>query len=139
MAGDGQAHADTDGVLGAHEGFENLVADFGVEAVALTPDGRRAVSGGSDATLRVWDLDTGRLALVLEGHERAIHSIAITGDGQRAISGSEDNSVRVWDLQTGQCLTVLPVSGLEECAVLGDLVVVSSQGRLEAFQARPGL
>jgi WD40 repeat protein len=118
-------------VLQGHTGW--------VEAVAVAPDGRRAVSGGSDAMLRVWDLDTGRTALVLEGHERSIHSIAITGDGQRAVSGSEDNSVRVWDLQTGQCLMVLPVSGLEVSAVAGDLVVVSSQGRLEAFQARPGL
>ena len=30
-----------------------------VSAVAITPDGRRAVSGSEDRTLRVWDLQTG--------------------------------------------------------------------------------
>jgi WD40 repeat protein len=29
-----------------------------VEAVAITSDGRRAVSGSTDNTLRVWDLET---------------------------------------------------------------------------------
>ena len=31
----------------------------GVLAVAVTADGRRAVSGGHDGTVRVWDLESG--------------------------------------------------------------------------------
>jgi WD40 repeat protein len=30
-----------------------------VSAVAVTPDGRRAVSASEDQTLKVWDLDSG--------------------------------------------------------------------------------
>ena len=33
----------------------------GVRAVAVTPDGRRAVSGSDDRTLKVWDLEQGAL------------------------------------------------------------------------------
>ena len=39
-----------------------------VEAVAVTADGRRAVSGGYDVTVRVWDLEAGTLAHALTGH-----------------------------------------------------------------------
>ena len=39
-----------------------------VTCVACHPDGRRAISGGDDCTLRVWDLDTGVCERVLEGH-----------------------------------------------------------------------
>ena len=31
-----------------------------VSAVAITPDGRRAVSGSEDRTLRLWDLESGK-------------------------------------------------------------------------------
>ena len=35
--------------------------DGSVAAVAVSADGRRAVSGGDDGTVRVWDLETGRV------------------------------------------------------------------------------
>ena len=40
-----------------------------VLAVALTPDGKRAVSASDDRTLKIWELDSGRLLRTLEGHE----------------------------------------------------------------------
>jgi WD40 repeat protein len=72
-----------------------------VRAVAVTPDGRRAVSASDDRTLRVWDLATGRAEHVLRGHANWIYAVAVTPDGRRAVSGSWDNTLRVWDLQTG--------------------------------------
>ena len=39
-----------------------------VNGVAVTADGRRAVSASSDKTLKVWDLETGRELRTLEGH-----------------------------------------------------------------------
>jgi len=81
----------------------------GVNAVALTPDGRRAVSGSGDNTVRVWDLETGECLKTLEGHTQGVNAVALTPDGRRAVSGSGylDKTVRVWDLETGECLKVL--------------------------------
>ena len=73
-----------------------------VLAVAVTPDGRWAISASSDRTLKVWDLATGQEERTLAGHESLVRSVAVTADGRRAISASDDGTLIVWDLATGQ-------------------------------------
>ena len=73
-----------------------------VGAVALTADGKRAVSGSGDQTLRVWDLEGDQEPRVLEGHTGWVRAVALTADGKRAVSGSDDRTLRVWDLEGGQ-------------------------------------
>ena len=41
-------------------------------SVAITPDGKTALSGGDDNTLRLWDLATGRVIRRFTGHSRGI-------------------------------------------------------------------
>ncbi len=43
-----------------------------VRAAAVTADGRRALSGSDDRTLRLWDLVTGETLRILEGHTRPV-------------------------------------------------------------------
>jgi WD40 repeat protein len=50
--------------------------------VAVTPDGRRAVSASSDKTLKVWELESGRLLRTLEGHAGSVRAVAVTPDGR---------------------------------------------------------
>ena len=66
------------------EGHGNVV-----ESVSVTPDGRRAVSGSYDETLRVWDLESGACLRTLEGHSGEVQSVSVTPDGRRAVSGSK--------------------------------------------------
>jgi WD40 repeat protein len=72
-----------------------------VAAVAITPDGRRALSGSRDRTVRLWDTENGQELLTLTGHVDSVMSVAITADGNRGVSGSWDRTVRVWDLDGG--------------------------------------
>jgi WD40 repeat protein len=92
-----------------------------VKAVAMTPDGRRAVSGCIGRTLRAWDLEAGGELAVLRGHRGSVWDVGITPDGRYAVSASEDRTVRVWDLHTWECAAVftadLPV---KRCAVSRD-------------------
>jgi hypothetical protein len=78
-----------------------------VYGVAVTPDGKRAVSASRDKTLKVWDLDTGRALRTLEGHSASVSGVAVTPDGKRAVSASEDNTLKVWDLETGLALVII--------------------------------
>jgi len=78
-----------------------------VSSVSITPDGRRAISGSSDKTLRLWDLDCGECLRTLKGHTDTVESVSITPDGRRAVSGSLDKALRVWDLDNGECLRTL--------------------------------
>ena len=73
-----------------------------VKAVAIAPDGSRAVSGGDDSVIRVWNLRTGQLERELIGHTATIWRLAITPDGRYAISSSEDESLRIWNLADGR-------------------------------------
>ncbi len=76
-------------------------------AVAMTPDGRRLVSGSGDNMIRVWDVSTGTCLRRLKGHEERPAAVAISASGELAVSGGQDHTVRVWDLNTGVCLSVL--------------------------------
>jgi small GTP-binding protein len=79
----------------------------GVWSVAVTPDGKRAVSASTDHTLQVWDLITCRSVATLKGHEDAVRCVAVTPDGKRAVSASADHTLRIWDLTIGKSVTTL--------------------------------
>jgi WD40 repeat protein len=85
------------GLLRTLKGHSNSV-----NAVAVTADGKRAISGSSDNTLKVWDLTTGKEQFTLKGHSNSVNAVAVTADGKRAISGSSDNTLKVWNLTTGK-------------------------------------
>ena len=76
-------------------------------SLAVTQDGRHAVSGSDDGSVRLWDLTRGRTLATLTGHRRPVWAVAVTADGSRAVTGSSDKSVRVWDLDTGRELAIL--------------------------------
>ena len=93
-------------------------------AVAVSADGRTAVSGGDDGTVRVWDLAGTAAPRVLTGHDRWVRAVAVSADGRTAVSGGDDGTVRVWDLAGTAAPRVL--TG-HDGPVLG--VAVSADGR----------
>jgi len=88
-----------------------------VEGLAVTPDGRRAVSANRDNTLRIWDLENGACLHTLEGHSGLVSSVKVVFRGGCAVSGSWDKTLRVWDLDSGECLGVYATP--EEVTSLG--------------------
>ncbi len=97
------------------EGHANMVS-----AVAVLPDGRRALSGSRDKKLKLWDLATGALLRTLEGHAHSVTAVAVLPDGRRALSGAWDKNLKLWDLATGALLHTLAghTGGVAAVAVL---------------------
>jgi WD40 repeat protein/serine/threonine protein kinase len=75
-----------------------------VKSVALSVDGRWALSGSSDNALRLWDLASGQCLRTFVGHTEPVISVAISPNGRWGLSGSSDYTLRLWDLASGQCL-----------------------------------
>src|SRR5262249_26685104 len=72
----------------------------GVNVVNVDHAGARAVSGSSDGTVRLWDLQRGIELAVLEGHTGYVRGVALLPDGRRIVSCSNDGTVRLWDLES---------------------------------------
>jgi len=66
--------------------------------VALSADGRRALSGGGGRVLQLGDVDTGKELRRFEGHTETIWGVAFSPDDQQALSGSGDGALRWWRL-----------------------------------------
>ncbi|MGE5768413.1 MAG: c-type cytochrome [Bacteroidota bacterium] len=79
--------------LRGHGGF--------VKGIAVTPDGRSAVSASFDYSLILWDLESQRAVEVLDDHEGAVNAVALFDGGRRALSASDDGTVRLWSLADG--------------------------------------
>jgi hypothetical protein len=56
------------------------------------------LSGSSDATLKLWNTETGECLHTFEGHTEGVDSVSMSRDGRYALSGSYDNTVKLWEL-----------------------------------------
>jgi hypothetical protein len=82
-----------------------------VYAVAISPDGRKLVSGGGETALVLWDARAGKELRRLEGHGGRVWAVAFSPDGRRVASGSFDHSIRLWDLVSGRAVRQLSGHG----------------------------
>ncbi len=77
--------------------------DNSVFCLALSPDGQYLLSGGRDAHLRRWRLQTKQPPLAdiaLPAHNFTINELAFSPDGKRLVTASRDKTLKVWEAQS---------------------------------------
>ncbi|CAM9145717.1 unnamed protein product [Phaeothamnion confervicola] len=68
-----------------------------VTAVALHPKYTLLVSGGEDATMKVWDYESGEFERTLKGHTNAVQHVAFNAVGNMLASCSADLTIKLWE------------------------------------------
>lgn len=72
-----------------------------VLCVAFSPDGEYLASGGQEGSLKVWEVDTGRI-VYSKPHGGPVHSTSFSPDGKLLASASMDGKIKFWDMTTGE-------------------------------------
>jgi WD40 repeat protein/serine/threonine protein kinase len=110
-----------------------------VTSVALSRDGRRALSG-ADGMLKLWDVATGKEIRQFPAPAGEVRSLAFSPDGTKAISAHNDG-VWLWDVDNGQQIRRFFMNGVECCAFFADgrrVVAGASQGRIFTWYTEDG-
>lgn len=78
-------------------------------------------SGSEDATVKVWDFETGEFERTLKGHTNAVQAVAFNSAGTLLASASADLSIKLWDFSTDgdyECLKTLRGHDHNVCGVV---------------------
>lgn len=73
-------------------------------ALAMTADGRLAVSGGEDGRVVAWQPRDRRIVQLFTSPRDRVYYVAVSEDGQVALSGTADGVVAAWDIPSGRSL-----------------------------------
>lgn len=72
-----------------------------LHAVAISPDGKTALTGGDDRTARLWDLQSGEL-IYNWVHGNNVNLVAFDPQGEFALTAADNNHTHLWNLSSGQ-------------------------------------
>ncbi|MFQ3236907.1 MAG: WD40 repeat protein [Paraglaciecola sp.] len=56
------------------------------------------VTASDDKNARVWDVKSGKVVAILEGHKGEVYNAAFSPDGREVVTASGDKTARVWTI-----------------------------------------
>ena len=108
---------DTESMPGQKAGSPDL-GDW--RSVAWSTDGSHLAAGKADGSIYVFEIDSGKEPVVLEGHTAAVHALAFNPGFGQLVSGGLDGSLRLWNPEDS---AALPIVLRDHDAWIRDLVL----------------
>jgi WD40 repeat protein len=78
--------------------------DEPVLTIALSPNSKRVASGSKDGTVKLWDVETGKVIARWTEHRACVASVCWSPIDERVLSGSWDGTARVWNVESGETI-----------------------------------
>ena len=75
--------------------------------VAVTPDGKHAITGATGGAVCVWEIATGKLVRQFDKHTATVFDAAVSPEGDVVLTGGRDSIGRLWNFATGEELLQL--------------------------------
>ena len=69
-----------------------------IYSVAISADGKYALSASADSSIILWDIQSGAQVRRFTGHTDDVRSISFGPDSTYALSGSSDGTLRQWQI-----------------------------------------
>ena len=81
----------------------------GVHSLALSPDGRHALTGGDDRRVIYWSVDDG-LIRQHRRHDNQVRTVALAASGVYAFSAAQGSDGEVWNTSSGNVVRTIPAA-----------------------------
>ncbi|MEG3861650.1 WD40 repeat domain-containing protein [Microcoleus sp. herbarium12] len=93
-----------------------------ITAIVISPDSQFIATGSADTTIKIWNLETGKLIctfgshLTWGAHKGGIASLAFSPIAQTLASSSSDGTIKLWNFNRRECSQT--IKGYANCLAL---------------------
>jgi WD40 repeat protein len=103
-----------------------------ISVTAFSPDGKTLALSHWKQRIDLWNVRTGKPALVFEGHDEPVRHLSFLADGKSVATTTNDGAVRVWETETGKLRhqfrhTDLDLYAARQCFAAGGTLLMTHE------------
>ena len=98
---------------------------LGAHFSTLSSDGKLRVRCNMNNSLELYEISSGKVIQIFDGHQNTITSMALSPDGEMLLTSSFDETVRLFNVSSGLKLLEIPIENFDG----NEVAVFSSNGK----------